>query len=128
MRLLLDTHALIWWSEQPEKLTSRVYEACHDPNNGLYLSVASVWEMQIKAAKGKLVLRLPLEDIVATQQRENGIEILPVKLPHLWKLGELPPLHGDPFDRLLVAQTKAEDMFLVSADRVFSEYPVKLFW
>jgi len=84
--------------------------------------------MQIKAAKGKLVLRLPLEDIIAAQQRENGIEILPVKLSHLWKLGELPPLHGDPFDRLLVAQAIAEDMFLVSADRVFSEYPARVLW
>lgn len=128
MRMLLDTHALIWWSEQPERLPPRVYAACYDPDNSMLLSVASVWEMQIKAAKGKLVLRLPLEDIIATQQRENGIEILPIKLSHLWKLGELSPLHGDPFDSLIIAQAMVEDMFLVSADRVFSEYPVRVLW
>lgn len=128
MRLLLDTHALIWWSEQPEKLPAKVYSACYDRRNTLLISIASVWEMQIKVTKGKLALRVPLADIIATQQRENGIEILPVKLQHLWKLAELPPRHGDPFDRLLVAQSIAEEVFLISADRVFSEYPVNLFW
>jgi PIN domain nuclease of toxin-antitoxin system len=127
MRLLLDTHAFIWWDREPGKLSERVYASCQDERNTLCLSAASIWEMQIKLGIGKLHFGRSLEQVVEDQVA-NGLEILPIKLSHLWMLAELPRIHGDPFDRLLVAQSIAEDIPLVSADRVFSEYPVKLFW
>ncbi|MHB9103219.1 MAG: type II toxin-antitoxin system VapC family toxin [Sulfuricella sp.] len=127
MRLLLDTHAFIWWDREASKLPGRVYEACQDNKNTLCLSIASVWELQIKMGIGKLRFERPLARIVE-EQIANGVEILPVKLPHLWQLTDLPQVHNDPFDRLLIAQAVVEEMHLISADRVFSSYPVKLFW
>lgn len=127
MRLLLDTHAFIWWDRETGKLPGRVYDACQDNKNMLCLSIASVWELQIKMGIGKLRFERPLERIVE-EQIANGMEILPVKLPHLWQLTDLPRVHNDPFDRLLIAQAVVEDMHLISADRVFSNYPIKLFW
>ncbi len=127
MKLLLDTHAFIWWDREPGKLSEQACASCQDEGNVLYLSVASIWEMQIKLGIGKLHFGQSLERVVEDQVA-NGLEILPVELPHLWLLADLPRIHNDPFDRLLVAQAKVEDIFLVSVDRVFSEYPVKLFW
>lgn len=74
------------------------------------------------------MMRQPLKQILDEQQQSNGMEILPIKLPHLWQLNDLPRVQGGPFDRLLIAQAVAENMHLISADRVFSNYPVKLFW
>lgn len=128
MNLLLDTHVFIWLMEAPKKVPAVVLEACENPNNRLILSIASVWEMQIKLGIGKLRLKRAFKEIVEEQQRDNNLEILPIKLIHLWALPDLPPKHADPFDRLLVAQANTEDMHLISADRVFSRYPVKLLW
>jgi len=128
VRLLLDTHAFIWWDREPERLPSRVYSACEDPENKLYLSIASVWEMQIKVAAGKLSFQQPLAEIVEQQKNENGISILPVSLPHIWQLATLPAHHNDPFDRMLVAQATADKLALVTADRHIARYAVELFW
>ncbi|MDP2602690.1 MAG: type II toxin-antitoxin system VapC family toxin, partial [Deltaproteobacteria bacterium] len=80
MKLLLDTHAFIWWDNEPAKLSPRVLALCQDRTNILLLSVASVWEMQIKLQLGKLKLNLPLVEIIETQQQRNNIEVLPVAL------------------------------------------------
>jgi PIN domain nuclease of toxin-antitoxin system len=93
----------------------------------VWLSVVSVWEILIKAQLGKLSVRLPLPDIVA-QQQANGLQVLPMTLPHSLALEGLPPIHKDPFDRLLIAQAVVEGAELVSADRVFVQYPVRLLW
>jgi PIN domain nuclease of toxin-antitoxin system len=93
----------------------------------VWLSVVSVWEIVIKAHLGKLTLRLPLPDIVARQQA-NGLRVLPATLAHSLAVEGLPPVHKDPFDRLLVAQAIVEAARLVSADAVFSHYPVQLLW
>lgn len=126
MRLLLDTHIFIWWDSEPEKLPQAILDALEDSANTLVLSVASVWEMQIKAQLGKLTLRRPLKEIVESQRRANGIELMSVEAEHVYFLDGLPPHHKDPFDRLLVAQTNAEGMALVSVDPVFGSYPVRL--
>lgn len=128
MKLLLDTHAFIWWDREPERLPPRVYSACENPDNQLYLSVASVWEMQIKVGVGKLSFQQPLSDIIENQKNENGLTILPVNLPHVWQLATLPSHHNDPFDRMLVAQAMAEKMALVTADRHIARYSAELFW
>jgi PIN domain nuclease of toxin-antitoxin system len=128
MKLLLDTHTFIWWDSEPSQLSSAALSACQDRTNSLLLSVVSVWEMQIKSQLGKLRLSLPLPEIIRRQQQTNKIEILPISLDHVLMLQNLPPHHGDPFDRLLIAQANVEGAFLVSNDTCFSDYPVKLLW
>lgn len=93
MRLLLDTHAFIWWDSQPERLSGRALELCCDPQNQLVVSVATAWEMQIKTGLGKLHLSLPLSQIFERQQQENSVSILPISLAHVIGLGELPSHH-----------------------------------
>ncbi len=126
MRLLLDTHIFIWWADQPEKLSPAALSALEDEANELILSVASVWEMQIKIQLGKLKLSLPLKDLIKNQQETNDIAVSPVALTHVLALDALPFHHKDPFDRLLIAQGIEEDLTLVTADSQFSAYSVKL--
>lgn len=128
MRLLLDTHAFLWWDLEPSRLSSRVLLLCQDPGNQLVLSVASVWEMEIKAQLGKLRFDKPLADMILEQQRTNGIEILPVLLAHALAVATLPVAHKDPFDRLLIAQAKVEAIPVISRDENFSAYPVMVEW
>ena len=131
MDLLLDTQAFIWWVNSSYLLPNRVLNACQDPATTLFVSVASVWEMQVKIQLGKLRVDPPLPgslaDIVTTQQA-NGVRMLPIELPHVLALDRLPLHHRDPFDRIIIAQALVEDFFLASSDRVFDQYPVKLFW
>lgn len=126
MKLLLDTHVLIWWDEGA--LPQAILEACLDEANTLVVSAATVWELQIKEALGKLRLRTSVRTMVDEQLEVNGLVFLPISLRHIWELGNLPRRHGDPFDRMLVAQARYEGLTLVSADKVMREYPVKLLW
>jgi PIN domain nuclease of toxin-antitoxin system len=128
VKLLLDTHAFLWWDSEPAKLPRRVKELCQDPQNEVMLSVVSVWEMQVKSRLGKLELRSSLARIVGDQQERNGIIVLPVTLTHTLALESLPMHHKDPFDRLLIAQAQVEGATLLSRDGVFSAYPVQVIW
>ena len=128
MKYLLDTHTFLWWDSEPAKLSSQVLTLCQDRANMVLLSVASVWEMQIKLQLGKLKLNLPLAELIESQRQTNNIEMLPVTLAHVLALQDLPSHHKDPFDRLLIAQANVEEAVLLSSDSVFAEYPVKLFW
>ena len=126
MRILLDTQIFIWWDSEPDKLPPHLLALCQDQANTLVLSVASVWEMQIKSQLGKLELDRSLADIVISQQRTNQAEVLPVQLAHVLALQHLPPHHKDPFDRLIMAQAIAENIAVVSVDTIFPLYPVTL--
>ncbi len=128
MKVLLDTHAFIWWDSDPTKLSPQARVACEDRTNVVLLSVASVWEMQIKLQLGKLDLRLPLAEVIASQQQTNDIQVLSVALGHVLALQDLPAHHKDPFDRLLIAQANVEEAVLISHDPVFAQYPVKVLW
>ena len=128
MNLLLDTHVFIWWANEPARLTPKVLSLCKDAENTLILSVASVWEMQIKIQLGKLKIDLSLPDLIRSQQQTNNMQILPIELKHVLELQNLPPHHHDPFDRLLIVQAKAEDALLVSKDKAFKKYKTKLLW
>ena len=128
MKVLLDTHTFIWWDSAPDKLSPKILTLCQDQTNEMILSVASIWEMQIKLQLDKLQLKLPLKDIITNQQQTNNIRVLEVTLAHVLALEGLPTSHKDPFDRLLVAQAIVEDVALVSRDKVFKQYPVKLLW
>ena len=126
MRLLLDTHIFIWWADKPERLDARLLDVMLSTENELVLSVVSLWEMQIKSQLGKLTLRRPLEELVHLQQSVNGLQLLPVTSNHVFLLDELPLIHKDPFDRLIIAQAMAENLILVSHDKLFEDYQVVL--
>ncbi len=127
-KLLLDTHVFLWLRSNPLKLSQTVLQAYEDPNNTVYLSMASVWEMQIKVQLGKLQLTRPLPELLEQQCTTNGLQILPIELRHLFGLGELPLHHKDPFDRLLLVQAQLENAYLVSIDAAFKQYQVNLLW
>lgn len=127
-RLLLDTHAFLWWDSDPQRLSATVLALCRDPSVRLLLSLVSVWEMQIKSGLGKLPLTLPLAQIVQEQQARHGLELLPITPAHIYALDSLPPHHKDPFDRLLIAQAQVENLPLASIDSLFAPYPVSLIW
>jgi PIN domain nuclease of toxin-antitoxin system len=128
VNLLLDTHAFIWMLEAPEKLSKKVIEAYQDAANTLYVSVASLWEIQIKTANGKLEMEIPLTQLVREQLQGERYRLLDIQAPHVLELNALPRLHGDPFDRVLMAQSRVERFPLVSIDGVFDQYPVERFW
>ncbi len=128
MKLLLDSHVLIWWSSSSEKLSKKVYDLINDTNNTLLFSIASVWEMQIKFQLGKLNLNSTLPTLIQNQQRVNNIQLLPIELSHIYALNNLPLHHKDPFDRLLIAQTIVEQIPIVSIDEVFDNYPIQRLW
>ena len=128
MKLLLDTHTFIWWDCDPLRLSPQVLNMCQDQENVLLISVASLWEMQIKLQLGRLKLNTPLAELVSGQQKINKIEVLVIKLEHILALGKLPSHHKDPFDRLLIAQADIEEAVLVSKDPIFREYDVRVLW
>jgi PIN domain nuclease of toxin-antitoxin system len=128
MNLLLDTHTFLWWAAEPAKLSPNADSALHDTANTLYLSVASIWEMQIKLQLGKLTLSKPLPDLIQNQQHANGLRLLAIEPAYIYSLADLPQHHKDPFDRLIIAQALAESMTVVGADGKFSAYPVSLLW
>ena len=125
MRFLLDTHALIWALSAPHKLPAGLRRAIQAAENDVYASLASAWEIAIKAALGKLEfdVRTLEQSLVAT-----GIQTLDINLQHVACVAELPHIHGDPFDRMLVAQAMCESMTLVTRDRALAKYGVNLLW
>ncbi len=128
MNLLLDSHAFVWMHEEPRKLSAKISLEILNPSNRIFLSVASVWELQIKIALGKFSFSDTLENVIAEEQRTNNLQILPVNLSHALYLENLPPHHKDPFDRLLISQAIVENVILVSADAIFANYQVNLVW
>ncbi len=126
--LLFDTHSFIWWADEPMKLSRAALAALEDEDNRLFVSDVSIWEMQIKVQLGKMKLKLPLEDLIESQQRDNEVKILPIKTEHILALDGFPFHHKDPFDRLLIAQSKVENLMLVTLDSDFPPYGAKLLW
>ena len=119
MRLLLDTHALLWWLAD-EGLTPQARDAIADPANLVAVSAASAWEISIKKALGKLAAPDDLEQQVQT----GGLVQLPISIAHGTAAGQLPHHHEDPFDRMLIAQAFAEGMTIVTRDKRFNDYGV----
>lgn len=124
MRLLIDSHALIWWRADSPALGRAAHNAISDPLNEVLISVAALWELTIKQSSGKLVLPTDLETIVA----EEGFAVLSISFAHLRRLETLPRIHRDPFDRMMIAQAIAEGIPIVTGDRVFAAYGVQIVW
>lgn len=128
MRVLLDTHAFLWFITGDARLSGHARQVLSTGGNQVLLSVASVWEIAIKVAIGRLPLTLPLDAFIPDQLLLNRIELLPISLEHALQVAHLPPHHRDPFDRLLIAQAIREGIPLVSADQAFDAYPVQRSW
>ncbi len=124
MRLLLDTNIVLWWLFEPERLTRDVFATIVDPENTVYVSVASAWEMAIKVATKRLAVPPDLAAWLPAQFDRQGFMTLTVDLHHVLAVETLPRLHRDPFDRLLVAQAQAHRLTIATADRVFAAYGV----
>jgi PIN domain nuclease of toxin-antitoxin system len=128
MKLLLDTQCWLWWFAQPERLNETAITQILGETNELWLSVASVWEIGIKVAIGKLPLPEPLDLYVDSRMTQLGTRSLEISIPHALQASRLPLHHRDPFDRMLIAQAQMEAMTLVSADSMFRQYDVSLLW
>lgn len=128
MRLLLDTQCWLWWFSEPEKLNEEAIEQIVTETNEIWFSVASVWEIGIKNAIGKLPLPQPPEDYISTRMTQLGARMLEITASHALRAASLPLDHRDPFDRMLIAQAQIEDMTIASADSIFHQYQVSLIW
>jgi len=126
VKYLLDTHVFLWAISGDARLKKRHVEIFEAEESELYLSAASIWEALIKAGTGRLVLPQPVVGYLAREMEANRVQLLPVRMNHLQELENLPPVHRDPFDRLIVAQALAEGLRLVSSDTALKGYPVKL--
>lgn len=122
MRLLLDTHTLIWGISEPEKLSEKTKELLSDVDNIILVSTASLWELQVKKSLNKIILP---EDFIF-QLQENGYELLNISYKHIEKLDEIPLIHRDPFDRILIAQSMHENIPLITKDSEIAKYNVKI--
>ena len=122
MKLLLDTHVFLWLRNAPEKIPQHIMTLYEDIQSDVFLSMASIWEMQIKNQLGKLEIDLPLNELIKQQCLENGLQLLAIETEHIYGLKNLPPHHNDPFDRLILFQAQIEKMKLASADKVFKSY------
>ena len=122
MKLLIDTQCWLWWFAQPERLNAEAIAQIADEANDLWFSVASVWEIGIKSAIGKLLLPEPMDKYIVSRMVQLGAQSLEITASHALQAAALPLHHRDPFDRMLIAQAQLEDMTLVSADAMFRQY------
>lgn len=127
MRVLLDTHALVWWFENSQRLSKRAATIISNADHTVYVSAASAWEMAIKTNLGKFDA-LPVVIELSKYAAEEGFVELPISLEHATRAGFLPLHHCDPFDRLLVAQSQSLNIPIVSADALLDRYDVKRLW
>lgn len=122
MRILLDTHCWLWLQVSPDRLAPVVHDLLVEPENELYLSVASAWEIAVKWSLGKLPLPAPPAEYVPSRLERQGVAALPVELRHALRVAALPRHHRDPFDRLLIAQAQLDDLYLLTADHALGVY------
>lgn len=128
MRVLLDTHVMLWLVIDDSRLSGKAKSVILHPTNSLFVSAVSYWEVAIKVSKGKLNLDSDWRTLLTREFLLNDIHWLNINIDHCHALLELPFHHRDPFDRLLIAQARHEGMHLLSRDRQFSAYDVALLW
>jgi PIN domain nuclease of toxin-antitoxin system len=128
LRLLLDTHTFLWADTQDPRLSAVAREALEDTSNQIVLSVVSVLELAIKSANGRLDLGEPVHTYLQRRLTAHSLEVLPVEFPHAVRVASLPGQHGDPFDRLLAAQSLVEELPMLTTDPVIAAYGVEVIW
>ena len=122
MKLLLDTHIILWWLEDSDKLSREAVKLISSPNNAVIISAVSIWEIRIKEQLGKLDLPKNLLMILEQQRFEH----LPITFKDADEISRLPVIHSDPFDRMLIAQAITSKLTIVTHDKVFSKYPTQV--
>lgn len=128
MMALIDTHVFLWWLLDSARLSSEGRRLLGDPTNEFLLSTASAVELAIKVGQGRLTLPEPVESYVPSRLGSEGFQALPVELAHALRVARLPPIHGDPFDRILIAQAQVEGLAIVTADPAIARYDVETIW
>jgi PIN domain nuclease of toxin-antitoxin system len=128
VKLLLDSHAVIWWVDHDELLSKSAHEAIADPQNELLISAASLWEISIKVGIGKLKLSFPYREWMSKAVADLRASILPISVESCDAQCSLPFHHSDPFDRLIIAQSSFQQITIVSSDDVFDRYGVHRLW
>lgn len=128
LRLLLDTHALLWWLAEPERLSSQAYAAIAATDNQVTVSAASAWELATKVRIGKLSVAAQLLDDLPQVISSQGFAMLPITFSDGLRAGSYPQAHRDPFDRLLAAQAELHAFTLVSVDPALKDFPCRLLW
>lgn len=128
MKAILDTHTFLWWNLNDPHLSPTARNFIADGSNELFLSAASAWEIAIKAARGRLILPETPEHYLAQRMRLHHLQPLPIQLSHALHVYNLPALHQDPFDRLLVAQSQLEELPILTADPEISRYAINIIW
>jgi PIN domain nuclease of toxin-antitoxin system len=128
MRLLLDTHTFIWYVTDNPRLSTHVKLLIEDENNEKLVSIASIWEMAIKHSIGRLNFSLPFIEFVGQQLTVSNIGLLEINLQHIEVVASLPLHHRDPFDRLIIAQSLAEQIPILSVDAIFDAYAIARVW
>lgn len=128
MRILLDTHTFLWWINNDSQLSANARSLIEDVSNEIVVSTVSGWEIAIKAQIGKLTIASDLEEFIANQITQNHFTILPIKLSHALHIYHLPLHHRDPFDRMLVAQSKLEELSILTIDPLIAQYTESTIW
>jgi PIN domain nuclease of toxin-antitoxin system len=132
MELLLDTHTFLWFIGGNTRLSIQARESIEDLDNERFLSIASLWEIAIKVNIGKMQLEgqgeQTFEAFVTEQLKRNAINMLPITIEHLAAVAQLPRHHGDPFDRLIIAQAQTENFSIIGADVAFDAYDIIRLW
>jgi PIN domain nuclease of toxin-antitoxin system len=128
MMALIDTHAFLWWLLDAERLSPESRRVLGDPANEFLLSAASAVELSIKVGQGRLSLPEPVESFVPSRPSSAGFQSLAIELGHALRVARLPPIHRDPFDRILVAQAQVESLPILTADPAIARYDVETIW
>jgi PIN domain nuclease of toxin-antitoxin system len=128
VKALLDTHTFLWWNLGDPQLSAMACAFIAEGKNEIFVSAASAWEIAIKTSKGRLVLPESPERYMANRMAHFGFLALPIQLSHALHVASLPPIHDDPFDRLLVAQSQMENLPILTADSEIARYPVEILW
>jgi len=128
MKVLIDTHTFIWWNTDDPLLSVLAKEIIANGNNEIFLSAASVWEIAIKTAKGRLVLPEPPAKYIPSRMSLYRFQSLPVQITHAVHVFELPSYHSDPFDRMLIAQSQLESLPLITKDEDIRQYDLETIW
>lgn len=128
MKALLDTHTFLWWNLDDPQLSEVARKFISSGSNEVFLSAASAWEIAIKASRGCMVLPQPPEEYVSNRIRRHRFSPLPIELSHALEVYRLPEIHQDPFDRLLIAQSRLEKLPLLSSDAEIGRYEVEVIW
>jgi PIN domain nuclease of toxin-antitoxin system len=128
VKVLIDTHVLLWWAAEPQRLSTRAREVLDDSRNELVWSVIGTWEIALKVSRGKIKLPEPLHQYLEPRLARAGIQQLPVHSQHALALLDLPGHHWDPFDRMLIAQARVEGLAILTADRDIPKYEVEAIW